>query len=302
MTDQTLTTNARCIALFPGAFRPPHLNHLATLETLRADPRVDEVVIIVSGRMRPIPGTDLALGPEASVAVWDQYLQGIDDVRVEIADGSAVAHAEQLVDAACPGTHHLLCTGVKDYGSGKGRFSKLLSRRLGPGVTVESVAGASDVVAARSSDLRSALGAGDAGRHRFYSLLPASLSRASRQRVWEVCRSSMVDHQLVQQRVVTEHHERIVGPVVAVAPTVPGKVDQVWRADLGDGTSHFVKFAGDTVSDAGAVGHDLKPRVRIKAERHALKWIQSCGVDVVTPEVVGYDRGAKAAHHRWAAR
>ncbi len=51
-----VTTQGRCLALFPGAFRPPHEAHLAAVLDLAARPDVDEVVVIVANRSRLIPG------------------------------------------------------------------------------------------------------------------------------------------------------------------------------------------------------------------------------------------------------
>lgn len=95
-------SSGKRIALYPGAFRPPHAAHMHAVQYLANHPDIDEVVIIISGRFRHIPGTDLALGPEVAEAIWQIYLEGLTNVRVVIASQTAVNYALDYFDKVLP--------------------------------------------------------------------------------------------------------------------------------------------------------------------------------------------------------
>ena len=82
-------SKGRCIALFPGAFRPPHRAHFAALLNLVLRPDIDEVVVIITNRCRNIPGTTKVLDTDIAEHIWAIYLQDMEKVRVEVAPGSA---------------------------------------------------------------------------------------------------------------------------------------------------------------------------------------------------------------------
>jgi len=60
----------RKIALYPGAFKPPHKGHLNVVEQL-AD-RVDEIIILISPKPRE------GVTADESAQVWELYKQGLD--------------------------------------------------------------------------------------------------------------------------------------------------------------------------------------------------------------------------------
>ena len=110
MTVDSPAAHRRTVALFPGAFRPPHLNHYETVRRLAERTDVDEVVIIISNRARPVPGTRLVLDVDLAVGVWEVYLRHHPNARVEVAPAGGVRHALDLVDDAAPGERRLLRT------------------------------------------------------------------------------------------------------------------------------------------------------------------------------------------------
>lgn len=281
----------RCIAIYPGAFRPPHVNHVATVRLLLADPRVDEVVVVVSGRVRSIPGTDDVLGPDVAVEAWELLLAGEERVRIEVAAASAVQHAAAMVADAAPGTHVLLCTGVKDIGDGDGRFTKLLSQSGREAVTVESVPGAPDVAPVRARDLRAALESPD-GFVAFAAAMPDDAGGVAAA-LWAVCRDGRRRAaDALAPRVEAAHLELTGHPAVATPVAAPS----VWALDGGPGRRHLVLTAFDEQGDEPGEGAGGRSRDRIKGERRALRWARAAARDLpmlrVRPEI-GYDRSTR---------
>ncbi|MFQ5558487.1 MAG: hypothetical protein ACE5GB_13405, partial [Acidimicrobiales bacterium] len=233
----------RRIAVFPGAFRPPHVNHHATAMELLERDDVDELVIVVSGRHRGVPGTTKVLGPEPAARVWDRYLGDRPDVRIEIAEMSAVGRALDLVQQARPGERILLCVGIKDFHGGDGRFKKLAERRLADGVEVQVVSGAPDVRDVSGTALRAAMGAGPEGRDAFLAALPSHLDREERIEVWELCRAAMVEQRDVLLASVRSAVESSVGPVRSLHVAPGSGADAAVRVELEDGRTLDVKHA-----------------------------------------------------------
>ena len=60
-----LEQDKQTIALFPGAFKPPHKGHVDVVKKLLD--KADQVVILVSPKMRD------GVSAEESVAVWNLY-------------------------------------------------------------------------------------------------------------------------------------------------------------------------------------------------------------------------------------
>ena len=303
MAEVSATTGrpGRTTALFPGAFRPPHINHLQTVRRLAGRSDIDEVVVIITNRWRAVPGSDKVLGPKLALDIWSIYLANNPKVRVEVADGSAVALALAHVDRADDGDRVLLVVGSKEAAEGRGRFAKLRDRAPRAGVRVEIVTGAPDVRPVSATDLRRALGAGEQGRDRFVAGLPTSLDESQQQAIWDLCRQAMI----TERDVTVERIAAVLGandlPVVdQIRPATAPKRDLLHRATVAEQGPVYIKYANDTVSSARFDADGPKPRRRLKAEREALTCLnRAVGpegptvFDVAVPEVVCFDRGAK---------
>lgn len=297
-------THGRCIALFPGAFRPPHAAHLYAVRDLAARSNVDEVVVIVSNRCRCIPGTSKALDATVALRIWSIYLQavarqpGIAKVRVELAAHTAVRHALGYFDRVKAGDSLQFCIGENDLKQGDGRFDKLtdLSRRSG--VAAALIAAPTGSIVIRSTPLRATLAGDDAGRVAFMAALLTPLSAQQRAQVWQVCRQGMREmHDIIKNKVSAILERHGVGNI-AVLSTVgcnTAKRDPVFRARCKDGSVLFVKYAGDTV-ESGAVRQNTspKPRRRLATERRTLKRLRNIiPSDVELPEVVLFDKATR---------
>lgn len=294
MPELNPPVGGRTIALFPGAFKPPHVNHFETVRYLAQRGDIDEVVVIIANRSRPIPGSTKALGVDVAKRVWAVYLRHLTNVRVEVAAASAVAHAVDLVDRLRPGDNVLLVLGKEDTTAGRSRFGKLRSREPPSGVTVSIIEGSADIAPVRATQLRAHL-AGDRGRADLVAGLPTQLSNAERDEVWTICRQAMVDQRELSlgriEAVLEERGFCLRSPLVAVTP---GKRDEVFRANLTSGVTAFIKDANDTISAATGSGCEPKPRRRLKAEREAVKWLQrNVATSVQVPEILFYDRSTR---------
>ena len=292
----------RTVALFPGAFRPPHINHWETVRQLRARPDIDEVVVIVSDRLRAIPGTADVLDAEVSLAVWRLYLRGLDRVRVERARSSAVARAAELVGEARPGDRVLLVFGAPDLAAGRTRFGKIL-RAPPEGVTVEVAQGAPNPRPVRATELRSLLAGDDRGFPAFRRALPAHIGPWGQRRVWIACRQAMTDrHSLIGRQLEATLRANGLEPVDRPRPVgLEAKPDTVYRVELAGRGPAFVKQAGDTSTAAAAAGTGDPPqtvarksRHRLKVERRALQWLHGTAPPgVLLPRVLCHDRAAR---------
>jgi hypothetical protein len=290
---QYAPTKNRRLALFPGAFRPPHQAHFAAIVDLVSRPDVDEVIMIIANRCRYIPGTTRALDAEVARRMLSLYLQNMPKVRVEIARHDAISHALSYVDQAMPGDSLLFCIGEADFERGDDRFAQLLSQKERNGVLVSVVPAPTASFPIRATALREALAMGEAGRADFMSALPPHLHEEQRDHVWLLCRNGLRPiHDIVEEKLRLILDPQLLACIDKLTCVVPDKLDPVFRAQLHDGRSLFIKYAGDT-TEAGSLGDTRKPkpRRRLAAERRALDYFRSrCFNDVELAEVISFDK------------
>ena len=94
------------IALFPGAFKPPHKGHVDVVNKLLKS--ADQVVVLISPKTRDSISTD------ESVAVWNLYKdKGLFDGSVEIKISSALTPVKEVYDVVKdnPNTEFLVAFG-----------------------------------------------------------------------------------------------------------------------------------------------------------------------------------------------
>jgi cytidyltransferase-like protein len=81
--------NQPTIALFPGAFKPPHKGHFAVVKKLLE--KADQVVVLIS------PKTREGVTVDESLAIWELYKTLLDgNVEVRVASGSPVQEAYRV--------------------------------------------------------------------------------------------------------------------------------------------------------------------------------------------------------------
>ena len=285
-----------CLALFPGAFRPPHINHYSAALDLASRPDVDEVIVIVTNRCRNVPGTTKTLDTDVAVRIWSIYLQYLPKVRVEVAPKSAVKHALGYFDRVNVGDTLLFCVGESDFRKGDGRFKKIDAMGKRTGVAASIIEGPPNTVPIRATHLRKAIALGDEGRETFMAALPIHLNSAQRTKVWSTCQQGMKEmRDIVMEKVRALIEINDLGEIDDIGIAKSGKRDEVFRAGLTNGTCLYVKYANDTVKAAKmGIPGDPKPRKRLKAERDALKWLKANTTSrVEIPIVVHFDRGTR---------
>ena len=267
----------KTIALFPGAFQPPHGAHLAAVRFLAGRPDVDEVVIVITNRNRGIPGTTLSLEARLSQQIWQIYLEGLEGVRTEIAPHTAVAHALYYLTHTDPGDRLVYCIGEQDLADGDARFEDLPRQGRERGVEVEVVAAPTAGIKVRATGLRRCIARGEPGREEFIAGLPEALSAEQRERVWRLCRDGVREVcDLAAERLVARLDEAAIGEVADIACVDRSRIDPVFRLRMADGRQLLARYAGDAEGDDG--GHDMarKPRRALKVERRALAALRAC--------------------------
>ena len=91
------------IALFPGAFKPPHKGHFAAVKKLLE--QADQVVVLIS------PKTREGITSDESIAVWELYKTLLDgSVEVRVAAESPVKEAYRVAESN-PDTKFILAAG-----------------------------------------------------------------------------------------------------------------------------------------------------------------------------------------------
>ncbi len=278
---------SRTVALFPGAFRPPHANHFATLAALAADPTIDAVRVLISNRSRTLPGTTSVLGAAVAHDAWQLLLgQSFDNVTVEVAPDRAVAFCEEIVMAGQPGETFHLVVGREDH-STRTRFGKLRRLDLPSGVNVEVRAGAEDRTAFRATDVRRAVVSGDVGL--FARAMPSEASEDVIEAIWRRCRtgySSLHDERSGQIASVLEASSVPCGERLEIVPVSPQNPHTAYRIEIDGGRRLYAKCAADTIAAACS-----KPRNRAKVERAASRWVaKRSGGWVEVPTVLAYDK------------
>ena len=293
--SKTPKVRPRRIALFPGAFRPPHRAHYATVDNLASRTDIDEVVVIITNRSRHVPGTTKALDTDIAEKIWAIYLQARPKVRVEVAPHSAVKHAISYFERVNPGDQLLFCAGEDVLDRGRGRFSKIntLSRKFV--IPAHVITSPVPPLSGGATAVRSCLAAGGAGFENFKKALPDHLTPGQSNEVWQICLHGMQDMQSYAcKRIRSIFKKQAIGNIENISheSTDP---DAIHCVRLSSGETLFVKYANDTVK-AAKLGNplSLKPRGRLYAERRALKWLShynNCNVAV--PQIVYFENKVK---------
>ena len=131
--------NKQTIALFPGAFKPPHKGHFDVVQKLLK--AADQVVVLVSPKMRD------GVSAEEAVAVWNLYKNKFDGpVEIRVAAESPVGETYDVVKNN-PDTDFIVAFG-------KGEESRFASMEKNPNAKVFD---AGTVEGANATNLRAAL-------------------------------------------------------------------------------------------------------------------------------------------------
>jgi cytidyltransferase-like protein len=106
LVQQLLEAEQTTIALFPGAFKPPHKGHFAVVKKLLEN--ADQVVVLVS------PKTREGITAEESIAVWELYKTLLDgSVEVRVASENPIRETYDVVKNS-PDTNFIVAFGKND--------------------------------------------------------------------------------------------------------------------------------------------------------------------------------------------
>jgi cytidyltransferase-like protein len=117
IAQQLLEAENTTIALFPGAFKPPHKGHFAAVKKLLE--QADQVVVLIS------PKTREGVTADESVAIWELYKTLLDgSVEIRVAGESPVKEAYRVAESN-PDTNFILASGKGEDERFKTAISKL---------------------------------------------------------------------------------------------------------------------------------------------------------------------------------
>ena len=106
LVQQLLEAEQTTIALFPGAFKPPHRGHFEVVKKLLQN--ADQVVVLIS------PKTREGVTADESVAVWELYKTLLDgSVEIRVALENPVRETYDLVKKN-PDTNFIVAFGKDD--------------------------------------------------------------------------------------------------------------------------------------------------------------------------------------------
>jgi len=140
IAQQLLESEQQTIAVFPGAFKPPHKGHVDVVKKLLQT--ADQVVVLIS------PKTREGITADESVAIWELYKTQIDgNVEIRVAAENPVKETYDLVKDN-PTTDFIVAFGKND----ESRFKHMVEK---PNVKVFDAGNFEGVSA---TGLRNALG------------------------------------------------------------------------------------------------------------------------------------------------
>jgi cytidyltransferase-like protein len=139
LASTLLEADQTTIALFPGAFKPPHKGHFDVVKQLLQ--RADEVVILIS------PKTREGITADESVAIWNLYKTKLDgSVEIKISEITPIKETYDVVKEN-PSTNFLVAFG-------KGEIDRYKTMNEYPNATIFD---AGEVEGVNATGLRMAL-------------------------------------------------------------------------------------------------------------------------------------------------
>jgi len=274
------------IALFPGAFKPPHKGHFAVVKKLLE--KADQVVVLIS------PKTREGVTVDESLAIWELYKTLLDgSVEVRVAAGSPVQEAYRVAKDN-PDTKFILAAG-------KDEDSRFNSAQKLPNTEVFN---AGNIEGTNASELRIALQTNNEDAIKQYlpdgidivDFLQALSKRVKantdatpvdvdlKERQYQNQDDTFADYVMSEESEIerTAEHFNIPIPDVRYAFTAGSMAvlsDNIW-SKLENSDSYEVNSLDDAIKLATEYGKDYKPTLdAIKADK-----------TINPPMVLNYDK------------
>ena len=284
------------IALFPGAFRPPHKAHYAAIKELSKRNDVTRTVVVISGRHRKLPGTLESLAPECAKRIWDIYCKGLHNVSIEMANSSAVDHCMEYLHNVSVNDQLLFCLGQEDYNNADDRFLKLTEQHRSWNNQYSVIVANTGKFSVRATELRRLMLQGLEGKQSFRKALPDHLTSSDQQKIWEICQNSRQIHtKIIAERIKCLIENQELGKIKSIDPIDPESTNPVFKVVLNKDEQWIVKEAKDTEKNATFSNNkSIKPRSRLSAERRCIRSLRKINSGLFElPKVVYFDKPKK---------
>lgn len=135
LADLILEENSKTVALYPGAFKPPHKGHFEIVQ--RLSKVADEVLIIISAIARE------GVTAEQSLSAWKTYLPLLPKAKLVISDKPSPVSYVYNVIKENPTTNFIVAFGKGE----EVRFNALLDKTKYPNVKVYDAGNIEDLSA-----------------------------------------------------------------------------------------------------------------------------------------------------------
>lgn len=164
--------------LFPGAFKPPTKGHFDLVNSLASDPKIKELIVIISSSLRG------SIGVEESKKIWDIYSKYLPSNVIILAsqDSSPVKAAYDIIKNN-PDTNYLMAVGYRDENDEKD-LERIKSVKKYP--NADSVIYKASI-SSRATNARKELLLGN--QKGFNEYLPTQLSQSDKDQIWKILTS-----------------------------------------------------------------------------------------------------------------
>ncbi|MGB7301079.1 MAG: phosphotransferase [Burkholderiaceae bacterium] len=292
-------TRKKGIALFPGAFKPAHRQHLQSIDHLCACPEIDEVRVIVSNRARLLPGTNLCLDGRAGVDSLRYLLKfhpPKKPVTVELAKHRAIDQAFNFINKAPPDSTLWFCVGRDDIVNGDQRFHALPAYPHPSSMALKSMVLPSSSPIIHATQLRAML---TQERYcsaiaKFLPTIPMAESDAAAYNYWSLLRSSVSPiAEVVESKLRKLLLDSEFAGYESLSVIKPDSIDPDFHLVTATGAKFKASYAGDTVVTGifDLPGHPLPAR-RLAVQARLLRHLSRLQVDKrwVADRVVYWDK------------
>lgn len=185
-----VTAMDAAVALFPGAFKPPHAGHfeavqkLLELKTPTGELRIKEVVIMISPKQRYSDDHKVFVDAELSEEIWRKYIQNVERVTIQVCEKSPVQEVFDYIKTNDYGEENfIVVSSEKDKDDG--RFAKLAEYAPNVNITYAITPAFHNINASR---MRNVISANDF--ESFKNYMPVHLSMPEMRDIWSLLKNN----------------------------------------------------------------------------------------------------------------
>lgn len=188
------------IALYPGAFKPPHIGHFHIVDEISKRPEITQVNVLIGHKERD------GVTKEQSLAIWDIYKKYLNNkVNISISnDKSPITEVLNTVKEN-PNNYYILVFGRDEDSS---RFKSALKY---PNIKIINISdvGINDISGTKAR--QEILNSSYEGLQRY---LPTELNNNERKKIWDI-----VSKEPISENILNEYHnQKELNPNIWVLP------------------------------------------------------------------------------------